>query len=204
MKKRALKDILYAQVARIGKAASSPKRLEPIELLAQGEKSVEAIAQELSIEIKLASAYLRVLKDASLLSPRKEGKFVFYSFSSPDVAALWVAMREVAQEHLVELREALDNMASVPDKLNTISRKLMAQARRGDIVVNDVRPRAEFDHANLPYARSMPLDEIVKRMAELPRRTEIVAYCRGPFCLFAAKLANCLTESLSGNPLGCH
>ena len=193
MNKRILKDILYEQVARIGKATSSPKRLELLELLAQGEKSVEAIALELSIETKLASAHLKVLREARLVRPRKEEKFVFYRLSNPDVAALWVAMREVAQEHLVELRVALDDMATVPDKLTTISRKqLMAQAKCGDIVVIDVRPRAEFDHAHLPYARSMPLDEIAQRMAELPRGTEIVAYCRGPFCLFAEEAAQLL------------
>jgi DNA-binding transcriptional ArsR family regulator/rhodanese-related sulfurtransferase len=190
MNKRALKDILYEQVARIGKATSSPKRLELLELLAQGEKSVEALATELSIEIKLASAHLKVLKEARLVAPRKEGKFVFYRLSGPDVAALWVSMREVAQEHLVELRVALDEMASAPDKLASITRKqLMDQAKRGEIIVIDVRPRAEFNQAHLPFARSMPLDEIEQRIAELPEGAEIVAYCRGPFCLFADEAA---------------
>ena len=186
MEKRTIKDLLYEQVARIGKATSSPKRLELLELLAQGEKSVEALSTELSIEIKLASAHLKVLREARLVAPRKEGKFVFYRLSGQDVAGLWVSMREVAKEHLVELRVALDEMASAPDKLASISRKqLMEQAKRGEVIVIDVRPRSEFDQAHLPFARSMPLDEIAQRIAELPKSIEIVAYCRGPFCLFA-------------------
>lgn len=193
MKKRMLKDLLYEQVARIGKATSSPKRLELLALLAQGEKSVEVLADELSIEIKLASAHLKVLKEARLVATRKEGKFVFYRLTGQDVASLWVSMREVAQEHLVELRVALDEMASARDKLAGVSRKqLMDQAKRGEAIVIDVRPRAEFDQAHLPFARSMPLDEIAQRIAELPRSAEIVAYCRGPFCLFAEEAAQLL------------
>ncbi len=193
MENRAIKDILYEQVARIGKAASSPKRLELLELLAQGENSVEALAELLSIEVKLASAHLKVLREARLVASRKEGKFVHYRLSGSDVANLWVSMREVAQEHLVELQVALDQIASAPDKLASVSRKeFMAQAKRGEIVVIDVRPRAEFDHAHLPFARSMPLDEIAKRIAELPKGVEIVAYCRGPFCLFSEEAAQLL------------
>lgn len=193
MNKRTLKNLLYEQVARIGKATSSPKRLELLELLAQGEKSVEVLADELSVAIKLASAHLKVLKEARLVVARKEGKFVYYRLAGKDVGDLWVAMREVAQEHLVELRVALDEIASAPDKLASCDRKqIMEQARRGEIIVIDVRPRAEFDQAHLPFARSMPLDEIAQRIAELPKNTEIVAYCRGPFCLFAEEAAQLL------------
>jgi len=193
MKKRELKDALYEQVARIGKATSSPKRLELLELLAQGEKSVEVLADELSIEIKLASAHLKVLKEARMVVARKEGKFVFHRLAGQDVADLWVTLREVASEHLVELQVALDGMASAPDKLCSVSRKqLMEQAKRGEVIVIDVRPRAEFDRAHLPYARSMPVNEIAQRIAELPKSTEIVAYCRGPFCLFAEEAVHLL------------
>jgi rhodanese-related sulfurtransferase len=193
MKKRTVKNLLYEQVARIGKATASPKRLELLELLAQGEKSVEALAEQLSIEIKLASAHLKVLREARLVASRKEGKFVHYRLSGSDVADLWVSMREVAQEHLVELQVALGQIASAPDKLASISRKqLLDQAKRGELVVIDVRPRAEFEQSHLPYARSMPLDEIAQRIAELPKGVEIVAYCRGPFCLFSEEAAQLL------------
>ena len=193
MNKRTLKDLLYEQVARVGKATSSPKRLELLGLLAQGEKSVEALANELAIEIKLASAHLKVLREARLITPRRDGKFVFYRLTGPDVAGLWVAMREVAEAHLVELRLALDQMATAPDKLTRIGRKdLLAQARRGDVVVIDVRPRPEYEAAHLPFARSMPLNEIAQRIAELPMDKEIVAYCRGPFCLFSEEAVQLL------------
>lgn len=186
MNKRAIKDVLYEQVARIGKAVASPKRLELLELLAQGEKAVEQLAQELAIDVKLASAHLRALREARLVTSRKEGKFVLYRLTGADVAGLWVVLRQVAEEHLVDLRVALDQMVANPGQLVSLDRKtLMAQARRGEVVVIDVRPPAEFEQAHLPYARSMPITEIAQRLAELPRDKPIVAYCRGPFCLFS-------------------
>ena len=186
MDKRTLKDLLYEQVARIGKAVSSPKRLELLELLAQGEKSVEQLAGELSIDIKLASAHLKALKDARLVVSRREGKYVIHRLSGSDVAGLWVSLRQVAEEHLLELRMALERMAAEPSKLTSVGREaLLEQARGGEIVVIDVRPRPEYDTAHLPCARSMPVAEIERRLSELPRDKEIVAYCRGPFCLLS-------------------
>lgn len=186
MNKRQLKDNLYEQVARIGKAVSSPKRLELLELLAQSEKTVEVLANELSIDVKLASAHLKSLKAARLVENRREGKYVVYRLSGDDVAQLWVTLRLVAEEHLVELQLALQNMVAAPDKLAQMGRSdLLEQARRGDVIVIDVRPQEEFEVAHLPYARSMPMSEIERRLAELPKSREIVAYCRGPFCLLS-------------------
>ncbi len=186
MKKRELKDLLYEQVARIGKAVSSPKRLELLELLAQGEKTVEVLATELSIDVKLASAHLKALKAARLVEHRREGKYMVYRLSGDDVAQLWVTLRLVAEEHLVELQLALQKMVAAPEQLTQASRKeLLAQAKRGELIVLDVRPEEEYAVAHLPYARSMPVAEIERRLAELPKGREIVAYCRGPFCLFS-------------------
>lgn len=183
---RELKDLLYEQVARIGKALASPKRLELLEMLAQGEKSVDVLAAELSIDIKLASAHLKALRDARLVTSRREGKFIHYRLTGPDVAGLGVKLREVAGEHLLELRMALDQMVASPNQLAPVDREaLMAQARRGEVVVIDVRPSDEYAVAHLPFARSMPLAEIEQRLAALPRDKEIVAYCRGPFCLLS-------------------
>ncbi len=193
MNKRALKDLLYDQVARIGKAMSSPKRLELLELLAQGEKTVEQLATGLSIDVRLASAHLKALKAARLVESRRDGKFMVYRLSGPDVAPLCVHLREVAESHLVELRLMLDDMAAHPEQTVAVGREaLLAQARRGEVVVIDVRPRAEFDVAHLPYARSLPLTELEQRLAELPRNKEIVAYCRGPFCLLSDEAMNLL------------
>lgn len=193
MEKRTLKDLLYEQVARIGRAVSSPKRLEILELLAQGEKSVETLAGELSIDVKLASAHLRSLKAARLVDARRDGKYVVYRLSGTDVANLWVVLREVAEEHLLELRIALQQMVSDPDKLASVGREAMLQqARNGEVLVIDVRPREEYDVAHLPFARSMPVAEIERRLSELPRDRQIVAYCRGPFCLLSDEAVNLL------------
>ncbi len=195
MKKRELKDLLYEQVARIGKAVSSPKRLELLELLAQGEKTVEVLATELSIDVKLASAHLKALKAARLVEHRREGKYMVYRLSGEDVAQLWVTLRLVAEEHLVELQLALQKMVAAPEQLTQASRKeLLAQAKRGEVIVLDVRPQEEYGVAHLPYARSMPVAEIEKRLAELPKGREIVAYCRGPFCLFSEEAQQLLTR----------
>lgn len=186
MDKRPLKNLLYEQVARIGKALASPKRLEILELLAQGEKSVDMLAVELSIDIKLASAHLKALRDARLVTSTRDGRFIHYRLSGKDVASLGVRLREVAEAHLLELRVALDQMAAEPNQLKPVDREtLMTQARLGDIVVIDVRPAEEYAAAHLPYARSMPLAEVAKHLDSLPRDKEIVAYCRGPFCLLS-------------------
>jgi rhodanese-related sulfurtransferase len=186
MNNRTLKNLLYEQVARIGKAVSSPKRLELLELLAQGEKAVEMLASELSVDIKLTSAHLRALKEARLVTSRRDGKYIIYRLAGSDVAGLWVNLRQVAEEHLLELKIALGQMAADPARLSAVSREtLLEQARRGDVVVIDVRPLNEYETAHLPFARSMPVAEIEKRLTELPDGTEIVAYCRGPFCLLS-------------------
>jgi rhodanese-related sulfurtransferase/DNA-binding transcriptional ArsR family regulator len=195
MDKRTLKDLLYEQVARVGKALASPKRLEILEMLAQGEKAVETIAAEVAIDVKLASAHLKVLKEARLVQVRRDGKRMIYRLSGNDVAQLGVTLRQVAEEHLVELRLALQQMMAEPERLAQVGRKeLLAQAKRGEVVVLDVRPPEEFDTAHLPYARSVPLSELSHRLAELPRDVEIVAYCRGPFCLMSDEAVKLLRE----------
>ena len=195
MNKRSLKDLLYEQVSRIGKAVSSPKRLEVLELLAQGEKSVEMLANELSIDIKLTSAHLKALKEARLVTFRRNGKYMVYRLSGSDVSTLWVVMRQVAEEHLLELQQALSQMAADPAKLAPIGREvLLEQARRGDIILIDVRPQQEYQSGHLPFARSMPAAEIEQHLAELQVDKEIVAYCRGPFCLFSEEVVNLLTS----------
>lgn len=186
MNNRPLKDLLYEQVARVGKALSSPKRLEILEMLAQGEKAVETLSAEVSIDNKLASAHLKALKEARLVQTRRDGKRIFYSLTGSDVAQLGVTLRQVAEEHLVELSMALQKMVAEPDRMVSVGRKeLMAQAKRGEVIVLDVRPQSEFDAAHLPHARSVPLAELTQRLAELPHDVEIVAYCRGPFCLMS-------------------
>lgn len=194
MDSRTLKNLLYEQVARIGKALSSPKRLELVEMLAQGEKTVEMLASELSADIKLISAHLRILKEARLVNSRRDGKYIIYKLAGSDVAGLWVSMRQVAEEHLLELKVALGQMVDDPARLSAVDREtLLDQACRGDVVIIDVRPLNEYQTAHLPYARSMPVAEIEKRLAELPVDIEVVAYCRGPFCLLSDEAVALLT-----------
>jgi len=190
-----VKNVLYTQVARIGKAVCSPKRLELIELLCQGEKSVERLAAEAGISLKLASAHLKELRLAHLIEARRDGKNVFYRLTSEAVADFWVAIRALAEDRLVELQVALNHLAKHVRELTPLNREeLLAQARRGDVVVLDVRPESEFLAGHLPYAQSMPLDELKKRLADLPHDKPVVAYCRGPFCLMAKEAVELLQQ----------
>ena len=184
---RKIKDLLYEQVARIGKVFSSPKRLELIELLCQGQKTVETLAGEASISVKLASAHLRELRMAQLVETERQGKNIVYRLADKSVADLWVQVHTLAEERLVDLQLALQKIATQPDDLVANDREsLMRAARKGEVVVLDVRPAEEYLNAHLPFARSIPLDELRQRLAELPKDRSIVAYCRGPYCLMAA------------------
>ena len=192
---RDIKNHLYEQVARIGKAMASPKRLELVELLCQGEKTVELLAQQADISVKLASAHLKALRQARLVDTRKDGKYVTYRLANNSVADLWVAMRAEAEERLVELQVALAGIVSHGDALQGIDRATMLQkAKSGEILMLDVRPQAEYASAHLPHARSLPVDELLKRLAELPQGTPVVAYCRGPFCLMAKDAVDLLRQ----------
>ena len=183
---RQIKDLLYEQVARIGKAASSPKRLELIELLCQGEKTVDTLAREASISMKLASAHLRELRGARLVETEKQGKYVIYRIANRAVADFWVSIRSLAEDRLVELQQVIEQMVSHPKELAPQDRdSLVKLARKGDVVVLDVRPADEFLAAHLPFARSIPIDELKLRLSELPKGKTVVAYCRGPYCLMA-------------------
>ena len=183
---RAIKNQLYEQVARIGKALASPKRLELVELLCQGEKTVEMLAGQAEISVKLASAHLKELRLARLVETRKEGKYVSYRLASTSVADLWVNLRSEAQARLVELQLALASIVEHGGELEGLDRAaILKKARAGEVLVLDVRPEVEFATAHLPHARSLPVDELKKRLAELPKGVPVVAYCRGPFCLMA-------------------
>ncbi|MBK6742902.1 MAG: metalloregulator ArsR/SmtB family transcription factor [Hydrogenophilales bacterium] len=195
MSGRQVKDVLYAQVARIGKAMCSPKRLELIEILCQGEKPVERLAIEANISVKLASAHLKELRQAHLVEARREGKNVYYSLTGEAVADFWVALRSLAEDRLLELRAALAKLSEHVHELTPMSRdEILDLAKRGDVVVLDVRPETEYAAGHLPYAQSMPLTEVQKRLAELPRDKPVVAYCRGPFCLMAKEAVELLNK----------
>jgi rhodanese-related sulfurtransferase len=183
---RETKNLLYEQVSRVSKALASPKRLELIELLCQCEKSVETLARETGMSVKLASAHLRALRAGRLVETRKVGKYVMYRLADPSVADLWVSLRSVAEERLVDLQMALRSLLEARAALVGVDRKaILRQAQHGEVIVIDVRPEEEFAAGHLPYARSLPLTELKKRLKQLPKDKPVVAYCRGPFCLMA-------------------
>jgi len=184
---RDIKNALYEQVARIAKAAASPKRLELIELLCQAPKAVEVLAREADISMKLASAHLKELKAARLVEAERQGKNIIYRLASDDVARFWVQIRLLAEDRLFELQEALREMSTAPNEWVGKNRdELLQKAKSGEVVVIDVRPSNEFEAGHLPFALSMPLAELKERLAQLPKDRIIVAYCRGPFCLMSA------------------
>ena len=192
---RHIKNQLYGQVARIGKAIASPKRLELIEILCQGEKTVEQLSNDANISVKLTSAHLKELRIAQMLETRREGKYVYYRLASYVVGDFWVALRALAEDRLVELQLALSQLAAHADELSPVPHdELLAQAARGEVVVIDVRPHTEYANAHLPYAISMPLAELRQRIIELPVNLPIVAYCRGPFCLWGKEAVSLLRE----------
>jgi rhodanese-related sulfurtransferase/predicted transcriptional regulator len=192
---RNIKDLLYEQVARIGKVFSSPKRLELIELLCQNEKTVETLAREAGISVKLVSAHLRELRMAHLVETERQGKNIHYRLADKSVAALWVQIHTLAEARLTELQLALQKIATQPDELVPSDREsLMKAARKGEVVVLDVRPAEEYLVAHLPFARSIPLEELRLRLAELPKDRSIVAYCRGPYCLMAIDAVELLRQ----------
>ncbi len=195
MAHREIKDLLYEQVARIGRAVAGAKRLELLELLCQGEKSVETLVLDTALDVKLVSAHLKALKAARLVESRKQGKYVLYRLADDSVAAFWVTLRTLAETRLLELQKIVGQFLTEPAPLTALNREdILGKAKQGDIVVIDVRPAPEYRAGHLPLARSVPLTELKKRLGELPRKKTIVAYCRGPFCLFAKEAVALLRQ----------
>ena len=192
---REIKDALFEQVARIAKAVASPKRLELIELLCQAPKSVDTLARDAGISIKLASAHLKELRTARLVETERQGKYIIYRIASPEVPRFWVLLRTLAEDRLFELQDALRQLSDSKGEWRGENRdELLRKAREGDVVVIDVRPASEYDQLHLPFARSMPLPELRSRLAELPKDKPVIAYCRGPYCLMSADAVRLLQE----------
>lgn len=186
MAHREFKDQLYAQFARVGKALASPQRLELVDLLAQGERTVEDLAREAALSIANASQHLRLLRQARLVDSRKEGLYVYYRLADPAVFELWRTLRRVGETRLAEIDRLVDTYMHHPEHLEPISREaLHRRLAEGDAMLLDVRPALEYRQGHIAGARSIPLDELEQHLQELDPGREIVAYCRGPYCLFA-------------------
>lgn len=185
---RHVKDALYEHFARIGKATSSPKRLEIIDLLCQGRKTVQEIAKAAQIDEKNTSAHLRVLHLAQLVKPQRAGKNVYYAIADDEVAQYWLTTRSMAVGRFAEIDRVVRSYFDERETMLTLNRQeLLGRARKGEVVVLDVRPRTEYEQGHLPFARSIPLAEIEEQIASLPRDRQIVAYCRGPYCVLSVE-----------------
>jgi rhodanese-related sulfurtransferase/predicted transcriptional regulator len=180
------KQALFAQFARVGKALSHANRLELLEFLAQGERSVDALAKVSGLSVANTSQHLQQLRRAGLVSARKEGVTVYYSLSGNDVVALVDKMRKVAERHLAEVGQLVSRYLTVKDDLEPVpARELLKRVRQGLVTVIDVRPEEEFAAGHLPGAVNVPLAELKKHLRDLDRDKEVVAYCRGPHCVLA-------------------
>ena len=183
---RAAKDALYDGFAEVAKALASGRRAEIVDVLAQGERSVEDLANEIGQSVANTSHHLRSLARAGVLTTRREGTRVFYRLAGERVADLWAAMRDVAAAHVTDLDQLARAYLGAPDGVEEISRDELAQRlRAGDVIVLDVRPTAEYEAGHVRGARSVPIAELRRHLRELPPDADIVAYCRGPYCVYA-------------------
>lgn len=193
---REVKDGLNDQFARIGKAVASPKRLEILDLLGQGERTVEGVAHATTMGLANTSAHLQALRAARLVETRKEGTKVFYRLSGDEVSRFLVAIRDLASGRLAEVERIVRDYFEARDRLEPVSREeLVKRIRRKEVVVVDVRPAEEYRAGHIPGAISLPLGELPERLPELPRDAEVVAYCRGPYCVLAPQALEMLRAS---------
>jgi rhodanese-related sulfurtransferase len=193
MSSRDAKDALYAAFAEVAKALGSGRRAEIVDVLAQGERSVDELAREIDQSVANTSHHLQALTRAGLLSSRRDGTRTFYALASDRVGGLWTALRDVAAEHVAGIDRLADAYLGDRREVEPITREeLVARLRRRDVVLIDVRPRSEYDAGHIPGARSVPPDEVRKRLRELPKGVEVVAYCRGPFCVYADEAVRAL------------
>ena len=193
MASREFKDLLYERFARMGAALAAPKRIELIDLLCQGERSVEALAQSAAMTVGNTSQHLQVLRTAGLVGHRRDGNRVLYRLADDAVAAFLVQLRSLAMERIADIDRLVRDSIDARDELEPVSRGELL-ARLGAVLVIDVRPPEEFLAGHIHSAISLPLDELERRLHELPSDVEVVAYCRGPYCVFAPEAVQRLRE----------
>lgn len=205
---REFKDAVFEQFARVGAAFGSPKRVEIVDLVAQGERSVESIAQVTGMSVANVSQHLQVLRAAGLLASRRDGLHIRYRLADPVVAEGYLALRALAENRRAEISQLVDAFFSDADGIEPISiDELDRRVQIGDVLVIDVRPRLEFEAGHLPGAVSIPLEQLSAHLAGLDLEMPVVAYCRGPYCVLSAQAVSQLrahgidARRLTGGPL---
>lgn len=190
---REFKDALYAQFARIGHALSSPKRIELLDLLGQGEKTVELLAEQVATPIKNTSAHLRVLRQARLVETRRDGTYIYYRLAADDVSSVLRAVESLGHRRLTDVQQVVQLYLDGRDQLDPVTfKELRRLIRDGKVTVVDVRPAEEFRAGHLPGALSIPVPELKRRLREIPRGREVVAYCRGRYCVYSLEAVTIL------------
>ncbi len=194
---RAAKQALFDEFARVGKALANGRRIELLDVLANGERTVDGLARQVGLSVANASQHLQLLRQAGLVAARRDGNSIYYRLAAPEVFELWRALRTLAASRLAEVERLAADYLGTRDGLEPITRQELARRlQEGDeLVVLDVRPAEEHAAGHLPGAVSIPLPELRRRLRELPRDREIVAYCRGPFCAFAHEAIAALTDA---------
>jgi DNA-binding transcriptional ArsR family regulator/rhodanese-related sulfurtransferase len=190
---RDTKKALLEQFARVGKTLASPARLEILDLLAQGEKSVEALARRADLSVTNTSNHLKELRNVGLVTARKEGLYAYYRLADPSVHQLLRCLQDIAANQLAEVRQIVRDYFEEPVSLEPVSASALKERLRSDeVVVLDVRPEDEYEAGHVPGALSIPAGELERRLSELPQDREVVAYCRGPYCVLALQAVDLL------------
>lgn len=186
MKGRHFKDVVFEQFARIAYAFAAPKRLEIIDILVQGERDVDSLAREGAMTVANASRHLQILKAARLVENRREGVRIFYKLTDNDVFDCWKNLQSIAEKRVGEIREISSVFMQERDSMETISAaELWQRIRNNDVVVLDVRPESEYSQSHIPHSISLPLKQLKEKINELPDNIDVVAYCRGPYCVLS-------------------
>ncbi|MDQ3645312.1 MAG: metalloregulator ArsR/SmtB family transcription factor [Actinomycetota bacterium] len=192
---RAAKEALFDEFARVAKALASGRRAEIVDVLANGERSVESLAQELDLTVANVSQHLQVLRRAGLVTGRREGTFIYYGLSAPEVVTFWRSLQEIAGSRVADVERLARAYLGDHDGLEAVTmEELKKRLRNKDVLVLDVRPPEEFEAGHIPGAMSVPLTELKRRLRDLPKNKEIVAYCRGQYCSFAPEAVRYLTR----------
>jgi rhodanese-related sulfurtransferase len=196
MKGREFKDTVFEQFARIAYCFAAPKRLEIIDILAQGERDVESLANEGAMTVANASRHLQILKTARMVASRREGVRIFYKLTGHDVFNCWKSLQTIAEKRVAEIKEISYLFLQERQSMESISaQELWERIQNNDVVVLDVRPVREFEQSHIPHSLSVPLSQLKNKLHELPKDIDVVAYCRGPYCILSPEAVAILKKA---------